>query len=30
MPPGNISFLEENERSLINQLYMSVHSMKNK
>ena len=22
MPPGNISFLEENERSLINQLYM--------
>ena len=30
MPPGNISFLEENERSLINQLYMSVHIVKNK
>ena len=30
MPPGNISFLEDNERSLINKLYMSVHSMKNK
>ena len=30
MPPGNISFLEENERSLINQLYMSVHNLKNK
>ncbi len=30
MPPGNISFLEDNERSLINQLYMSVHNMKNK
>ena len=30
MPPGNISFLEENERNLINQLYMSVHNLKNK
>ena len=30
MPPGNISFLEENERSLINQLFMSVHNLKNK
>ena len=30
MPPGNISFLEENERSLINQLYMSVQNLKNK
>ena len=30
MPPGNISFLEQNERSLINQLYMSVHNLKNK
>ena len=30
MPPGNISFLEENERSLINQLYISVHNLKNK
>ena len=30
MPPGNISFLEENERSLINQLYMSVHNLKKK
>ena len=30
MPPVNISFLEENERSLINQLYMSVHNLKNK
>ena len=30
MPPGNISFLEDNERSLINQLYMSVHDIKNK
>ena len=30
MPPGDISFLEENERSLINQLYMSVHNLKNK
>ena len=30
MPPGNISFLEENERSLINQLYMSVRNLKNK
>jgi len=30
MPPGNISFLEENERNLINQLYLSVHSLKNK
>ena len=30
MPPGNISFLEENERSLINQLYMSVNNLKNK
>ena len=30
MPPGNISFLEENERSLINQLYMSVDNLKNK
>ena len=30
MPPGNISFLEENERSLINQLYMSVHNLINK
>ena len=30
MPPGNISFLEEDERSLINQLYMSVHNLKNK
>ena len=30
MPPGNISFLEENERSLINQLYVSVHNLKNK
>ena len=30
MPPGNISFLEENERSLINQLYLSVHNLKNK
>ena len=30
MPPGNISFLEENERSLINQLYVSVNNLKNK
>ena len=30
MPPGNISFLEDNERSLINQLYMVVHDIKNK
>ena len=30
MPPGNISFLEENERSLINQLYISIHNLKNK
>ena len=30
MPPGNISFLEENERSLINQLYVSVHNLNNK
>ena len=30
MPPGNISFLEENERSLINQLYVNVHNLKNK
>ena len=30
MPPGNISFLEENERSLINKLYLSVHNLKNK
>ena len=30
MPPGNISFLEENERNLINQLYVSVHNLKNK
>jgi len=30
MPPGNISFLEDNERSLINLLYMSVHNIKNK
>ena len=30
MPPGNISFLEEHERSLINQLYLSVHNLKNK
>ena len=30
MPPGNISFLEKNERSLINQLYISVHNLKNK
>ncbi len=30
MPPGNISFLEENERSLINELYISVHNLKNK
>ena len=30
MPPGNISFLEENERSLINQLHVSVHNLKNK
>ena len=30
MPPGNISFLEENERNLINQLYLSVHYLKNK
>ena len=30
MPPGNISFLEDNERSLINQLYLSVHNLKNK
>ncbi len=30
MPPGNISFLEDNERNLINQLYMSVHNIKNK
>ena len=30
MPPGNISFLEESERSLINQLYVSVHNLKNK
>ena len=30
MPPGNISFLEENERSLINQLYISVHNLKNR
>ena len=26
MPPGNISFLEDNERSLINQLYVSAVS----
>ena len=30
MPPGNISFLEENERSLINQLYVSINNLKNK
>jgi len=30
MPPGNISFLEDNERNLINQLYLSVHNLKNK
>ena len=30
MPPGNISFLEDNERSLINQLYVSVNNLKNK
>ena len=30
MPPGNISFLEENERSLINQLYLSVHNLKDR
>ena len=30
MPPGNISFLEENERSLINQLYLSVNNLKDK
>ena len=30
MPPGNISFLEDNERSLINQLYLSVNNLKNK
>ena len=30
MPPGNISFLEENDRSLINQLYVSIHNLKNK
>ena len=30
MPPGNISFLEDNERSLINQLYISVNNLKNK
>ena len=30
MPPGNISFLEDKERSLINQLYVSVHNLKNK
>ena len=30
MPPGNISFLEDNERNLINQLYVSVHNLKNK
>ena len=30
MPPGNISFLEDNERNLINQLYLSVHHLKNK
>ena len=30
MPPGNISFLEDNERNLINQLYLSVHYLKNK
>jgi len=29
MPPGNISFLEDNERSLINQLYLSIHNLKN-
>ena len=30
MPPGNISLLEDNERSLINQLYVSIHNLKNK
>ncbi len=30
MPPGNISFLEDNERSLINQLYVSANNLKNK
>ena len=30
MPPGNISFLGDNERSLINQLYVSVNNLKNK
>ena len=30
MPPGNISFLEDNERSLINQLFVSVNNLKNK
>ena len=30
MPLGNISFLEDNERSLINQLYVSVNNLKNK
>ena len=30
MPPGNISFLEDNERSLINQLYVRVNNLKNK
>ena len=30
MPPGNISMLEEHERYLINQLYLSVNNLKNK
>ena len=30
MPPGNISFLEDNERSLINQLFVSVNNLKHK
>ena len=30
MPPGNISFLEENERDLINKLYLSFHNLKDK
>ena len=30
MPPGNISFLEDNERNKINQLYVSVNNLKNK
>ncbi len=30
MPPGNISFLEENERDLINKLYLSFHNLKEK